>query len=195
MLTLTGPCSHELEIKKSRFVALAAPVATAEAALEFIERNGDPAASHNCWAYKIGQEYRFYDDGEPKGTAGKPILAAIERHGLDAVAVLVTRFFGGIKLGTGGLARAYGGAAAECLRLAGKREIKPMVRARLKVPFELIGMLHPVFDRHGARKQGESFTGEGAVLVVEVASDALHTLRDELRDLSAGRLVLEREAP
>lgn len=194
MLTLIGPGSHQLEIKKSRFIAHAAPVTTAEAALEFVERNGDPAASHNCWAYRIGQEYRFHDDGEPKGTAGKPILAAIERQGLDGVAVLVTRFFGGIKLGAGGLARAYGGAAAECLRVAGKHELKPMVQARLRVPFELLGMIHPVLERHGARKRGESFTGEGAVLVLEVASDALQALRDELRDLSAGRLVLEDEA-
>ena len=88
---------------------------------------GDPQATHNCWAYRIGQQYRFSDDGEPGGTAGRPILQAIEGQGFDQVVVVVTRWYGGIKLGAGGLARAYGGCAAECLRLADR---VPIVESR-----------------------------------------------------------------
>ena len=115
--TLAGPCQHLEEIKKSRFLAQAAPVDTPEQALAFVRQVGDPAATHNCWAYRIGQDYRFNDDGEPGGTAGRPILQAIEGQGIDRAVVVVTRWYGGIKLGAGGLVRAYGGTAAECRTL------------------------------------------------------------------------------
>ena len=104
--TLTAPCAHQEDIKKSRFAAFAAPVSTVDEAMRFFAANSDPEATHNCWAYKIGQEYRFNDDGEPGGTAGRPILQAIEGQGMDRVAVLVVRWFGGVKLGAGGLVRA-----------------------------------------------------------------------------------------
>lgn len=116
--TLTGHCTHEVEIKKSRFLAQAAPVETPEAALAFLDTVRHADANHDCWAYRIGQAYRFNDDGEPSGSAGKPILAAIDGQHLDGVVAVVTRWFGGIKLGIGGLIRAYGGTAAECMRLA-----------------------------------------------------------------------------
>ena len=118
--TLSGPVSLLQEIRKSRFLANAAPVDEPEQALAFLADIGDPLATHNCWAYRIGQQYRFSDDGEPGGTAGRPILQAIEGQGFDRVIVVVTRWYGGIKLGVGGLARAYGGCAAECLRLAAR---------------------------------------------------------------------------
>jgi hypothetical protein len=87
--TLAGPTSHVLEVKHSRFLVHAAPVTTPEAALAFVAEVGDPAATHNCWAYRIGSEYRFNDDGEPAGTAGRPILAAIDGQGLDQVVAVV----------------------------------------------------------------------------------------------------------
>ncbi len=92
-----------------------------------MQQISNTTATHNCWAYRIGQDYRFNDDGEPGGTAGRPILQAIEGQGVDRVVVVVTRWYGGIKLGAGGLARAYGGTAAECLRLA---ERTPLVVMR-----------------------------------------------------------------
>ena len=121
MLTLDVECTFAEEIKKSRFIAHAAPAVSPEEALAFIARRSDPSATHNCWAYRVEQQYRSSDDGEPGGTAGRPILAAIDRAGLDRVAVLVVRHFGGIKLGAGGLSRAYGGVAASCLAKARKR--------------------------------------------------------------------------
>src|SRR3954447_7594427 len=116
--TLAQPVSHTLEVKHSRFIAHAAPIDGAAAALAFLQQVAVADATHNCWAYRHGQDYRSSDDGEPAGTAGRPILAAIDGQGFDRVMVVVTRWFGGIKLGAGGLVRAYGGAAAECLRTA-----------------------------------------------------------------------------
>src|SRR5688500_7406689 len=118
--TLAQAVSISEEIKKSRFLCQAAPVATPEAALEFLAQISDPQATHNCWAYRIGQHYRFSDDGEPVGTAGKPMLQAIDGQGFDQVVAVVTRWYGGIKLGAGGLMRAYGGVTAQCLRLAAR---------------------------------------------------------------------------
>lgn len=122
-LTLIQEATFEEEVRKSRFLALAAPVATVEAALAFIDRVSVPTATHNCWAWKIGNQYRFNDDGEPGGTAGRPILAAIEGQDCDQVVVVVIRWYGGIKLGTGGLVRAYGGCAARCLQQADKQPL------------------------------------------------------------------------
>jgi putative IMPACT (imprinted ancient) family translation regulator len=101
--TLAQPYRHLEAIKKSRFLALAAPVESTEQALAFLREVSDPAATHNCWAWRIGQDYRFNDDGEPGGTAGRPILQAVEGQGIDRVMVVVTRWYGGIKLGAGGL--------------------------------------------------------------------------------------------
>src|SRR5690625_7862489 len=112
--------------------------------MAFIEERSVPDARHNCWAYKIGDNYRFSDDGEPGGTAGRPILQAIEGQECDFVAVLVIRWFGGIKLGTGGLVRASGGAAAECLRTAHKQKYIPTVPTQCFCPYD-------AFDRLNAR--------------------------------------------
>ena len=87
--TLAARCVHAVEIKHSRFIAHAAPVASPQAALDFVAAVSDPAATHNCWAYRVGAQYRFSDDGEPAGTAGRPILAAIDGQGYDRVAVVV----------------------------------------------------------------------------------------------------------
>ncbi|MCU0692466.1 MAG: YigZ family protein, partial [Polyangiaceae bacterium] len=112
MRTLRADAEHECLIKKSRFLARAARADTADEAMAFLQRVRDDTASHNCWAYRIGELYRFSDDGEPGGTAGRPILSAIEGQRVDHVMVVVARHFGGIKLGAGGLVRAYGGTAA-----------------------------------------------------------------------------------
>ena len=134
-LTLADKVVYEEEIQKSRFIAKAAPVASEEEALAFLAENREPEATHNGYAYKIGLLYRFSDDGEPSGTAGKPILHAIEAQGLDRVAVLVVRYFGGVKLGAGGLVRAYGGVAAEALRRAPKVPLVERVELAFLVPF------------------------------------------------------------
>ncbi|MFH7766414.1 IMPACT family protein [Acinetobacter sp. BSP-28] len=121
--TIASSVTFEEDIKKSRFQAIAAPVENEQAVKDFLEVNKDLTTTHQCWAWKIGHHVRFNDDGEPSGTAGRPILATIEGNQLTNIIVLVNRWFGGIKLGTGGLVRAYGGCAGQCLLLAEKIEL------------------------------------------------------------------------
>ena len=148
--TLAAPAAHSLEVRHSRFLAQAAPVTTPEAALAFLAQVMDGDATHNCWAYRIGGDYRSSDDGEPSGTAGRPILAAIDGQGFDRVMVVVTRWYGGIKLGAGGLARAYGGTAAECLRTAPRQPLVAMCTLELHAGFDDIGTVHAALTLHGA---------------------------------------------
>lgn len=186
--TLAAPASHATEVRHSRFLAQAAPVESPEEALAFIARVSDPDATHNCWAWRIGQDCRSSDDGEPAGTAGRPILAAIDGQGYDRVVVVVTRWFGGIKLGAGGLVRAYGGAAAECLRLAPRRPLVAMAELELACPFEELGTVHAALAAHAAEKTGESFDAEGARLRLRLPADQAGPLQARLRDATRDRV-------
>jgi putative IMPACT (imprinted ancient) family translation regulator len=152
-------------------------------------------ATHNCWAYRVGAQYRFNDDGEPSGTAGKPILAAIDGQGLDRVAVVVTRWFGGIKLGAGGLVRAYGGTAAECLRVAERAPIVELERVRVRCDFASAAALHARLAELGASKAGETFDSDGVELMLDLPRDRVESLGVLVRDLTRGRGVVLREAP
>lgn len=126
--TISNSPTYELKIKGSRFIGNAKSISSKEEALEFLEsiRTKYYDATHNCFAYRIGNQgmiYRSGDDGEPSGTAGKPILFAIQKAGLSDIIVTVTRYFGGVKLGIGGLARAYSQTANELLLLATRKEV------------------------------------------------------------------------
>ncbi|XP_072979027.1 uncharacterized protein [Typha angustifolia] len=136
--TLRERARCERETKKSKFIAIAAPVSDERSAHSFLAEVRDPRATHNCWAYK----FRSNDDGEPSGTAGKPIYSAIVSSGVDMVMVVVIRYFGGIKLGTGGLVRAYGGVALECLKGASTCLVKPKAPIGMEVPFDLLGTVY-----------------------------------------------------
>lgn len=188
---LTAPCSHREEIRKSRFLALAAPVATTAEAQAFIAAQRDAGASHNCWAWKIGGEYRFSDDGEPGGTAGRPILAAIEGQDLDRVVVLVIRWYGGIPLGTGGLARAYGGSAAKCLQGGGRQELVPRLRCSGHCGFAELPLLKARLGEFDALLESEAFDAQGANLTLAVPEARLPALQRLLADLSRGRSHLQ----
>lgn len=184
--TLTEPASHEATIKRSRFIAHAQRCQNEDQARDFLARIGDPSATHNCWAWAAGHQYRFDDDGEPGGTAGRPILQAIEAQGMDQVAVVVIRYYGGIKLGTGGLARAYGGTAAECLRTAASEPIIAMARLGCHLPFDAIALFHQLLERHGGSKLAEEYASKGIDLVVELPADAKTGFTQDLRNATAG---------
>ncbi|HBD20183.1 MAG TPA: IMPACT family protein [Arenimonas sp.] len=190
--TLAGPASFELEAKRSRFLARALPVDTPEAALAFLRDIADPQATHNCWAYRVGGQYRSSDDGEPGGSAGRPILAAIEGQGVDQVMVVVTRWYGGTNLGVGGLVRAYGGAAAECLRTAPKRAIVIWCEGELACDFAYSGAVHALLDGLGAVKLPETFDEAGLRLRFRLPASSYDTLAARLRDLSRGSARLHR---
>ncbi len=191
-LRLIEPVTHEAEIKKSRFIARAAPVEDEAAALAFIERVSDPAANHNCWAWLIGDSYRFDDAGEPGGTAGRPILQAIENQGYDRTVVVVTRFFGGIKLGTGGLARAYGGTASEALRTAESAPIVPKVRLRLRLPFEFVDAAHHALSEFNGDKLDEDYAADGVTLIVTIPAASRQAFAEHMRDAARGQVRVAR---
>ena len=169
-------------IKKSRFIARAQRVNSIDSIFLILDKQSDPKASHCCWAYKIGDQYRFNDDGEPAGTAGKPILNAIESLGLDHVLVWVIRYFGGIKLGAGGLTRAYGGSAALCLRSSAKIEIHPRTKLRLQIAFANIGRVYAVMERFKAEKTAEQYLPQGVALELVLEQSLLEAFTDQIRD-------------
>ncbi|CAO2202250.1 unnamed protein product [Urochloa humidicola] len=166
--TLVGRVSCEREIKRSKFIAIAAPVPNERAAMAFLDEVKDPRATHNCWAYKLGEQFRYNDDGEPSSTAGKPIYSAIISSGIDMVMVVVIRYFGGIKLGTGGLVRAYGGVASECLKDAPTHLVKPKARVGMEVPFDLLGTVYHQLQHFQAEdiKQDYDTGKDGTVMVM-----------------------------
>jgi uncharacterized YigZ family protein len=186
--TLATAATHAVEVKHSRFLAHAVPVEDADAALQALAEISVADASHNCWAWRIGGDYRSNDDGEPAGTAGRPILAAIDGQGMDRVVVVVTRWFGGIKLGAGGLVRAYGGAAAECLRRAERVALVEMRELALHAPFEDLGSVHAAMAAAAAEKLSETFDTAGARLLLRLPADGVDALKLRLRDATRNRV-------
>lgn len=185
--TLAGRAQYQEDIRKSRFLALAGPIGSADEAADFLAANRWPDATHHCWAWRLGASYRFNDDGEPGGTAGRPILQAVEGQDCDRVVVLVVRWFGGVKLGTGGLARAYGGVAAQCLRLAGKVELVDEVSVVCDCAFADMARVRVRLEDAGARIEDERFTDVGAVWRLAVARDRQARLESLYTDLTRGQ--------
>jgi uncharacterized YigZ family protein len=192
MRTLAGPATVEVEIKRSRFVAHAARVDDLPATLAFYQAVANPAATHNCWAWKLGQQYRFSDNGEPGSSAGRPILAAIEGKQLDHAMVVVTRYFGGIKLGVGGLVRAYSTAAARCLEVAGAAVVEPRVECSIEAGYEWTGQVYAALESCRAKKLGESYPEGGVRIRASVVESALDDLKRTLRDATRGEARLRK---
>ena len=187
MDTLASKVRHEVEIKHSRFIAQAMPVTSPEQALAFFKEVGDADATHNCWAWRLDGEYRFNDDGEPAGTAGRPILSAIDGQGFDRIAVVVTRWYGGIKLGAGGLVRAYGGTAAECLRTAPRQPLIPMSDLEILFGFEDTGAVHSTLMQFAAEKTSEHFDAAGSTVNVRLPLSEVDRVKVALRNATRDR--------
>ena len=159
--------------------------------MAFIDQHSVVDASHNCWAYRIGNDYRFNDDGEPGGTAGRPILAAIEGQGLDGVVAIVSRWFGGIKLGAGGLMRAYGGCAAECLRNAPRVVLLDLIELEVHCEFAALPILLAHLCDHDASADNPQFDAEGAILRIHLPEARRETFEAYLADLTRGRALVQ----
>lgn len=146
--TIQGENTVEIVIEKSRFIATAINVDSVEQATDFIasKRKRYFDATHNCYAYVIGDKAKFSDDGEPQGTAGMPIYECIKNSKIDHVCVVVTRYFGGIKLGAGGLVRAYSGSCAEALKSATKVNMTDCTLAEVVVDYSLLKGLRKVLN-------------------------------------------------
>lgn len=195
MLTLKTPASFEDHIKKSRFIAHAARVTTQGESLDFYESVADPEATHNCWAWRINFQVRSSDDGEPGGTAGRPMLNVIDRRHLENTMVVVTRYFGGIKLGVGGLVRAYSGTTARCLDRAGVIELFPMAEYVIKAGFEWASSVHIMLDQFSAEKLEENYDDQGLVLTIRCRETDYGKLASGLRDASRGQVQIFKHEP
>ena len=192
MFTLVRTERFEQEIKKSRFLAQAAPADSEEEARRFIAEHSMPDAGHNCWALRVGDVYRFSDDGEPGGTAGLPILQAIEGQDLDRVAVVVSRWFGGILLGAGGLVRAYGGTAASCLKAAEREPIVDYATLSVACAFADEARIRSSLGGFpGTRVETTGFTPEGVRLHVTLPRDRADAFIRLVADISRGQAVVE----
>jgi uncharacterized YigZ family protein len=191
MFTLNRLETFSQDIKKSRFIAVAAPVADEDAAKRFIAEHSDATANHNCWAWRVGQTYRFSDDGEPSGTAGKPILQAIDGQSLDCVVVVVTRWFGGVLLGSGGLMRAYGGTAATCLRSGEKTLVIPTISTEIVCGFSDLALVKSrLLAVPNLKIETETFTADGATLSLLVPVSDASDVAKMVMDLSNGRVTM-----
>lgn len=159
-----APVSSEIIIKHSRFICYISPAASRAEAEAFIDsiRTLHPKANHNCWSYIAGrpedpQGWNCSDDGEPKGTAGQPMLNILRHSGLGEICAVVTRYFGGVKLGTGGLVRAYGQSLNESLQLVSTEEIVPKLDITLRAGYELTGDLEQLISRFNVQVEAREF--------------------------------------
>ncbi|MDQ9011621.1 YigZ family protein [Acinetobacter gerneri] len=187
--TIAETVTYEEEIKKSRFQAIAAVVDSEQAIKDFLLQYKDITTTHQCWAWKLGNQVRFNDDGEPSGTAGRPILATIEGNELTNVIVLVNRWYGGIKLGTGGLVRAYGGTAGQCLLLAEKIELIEKKEVQFSCQFNE----WPIFQYELSQQQieyTEEYTANGVDVVARLQVNQIESLKIKIQDVTRGRQVL-----
>lgn len=184
------------EIKKSRFITFIAHTEGIDAAKAYIQsiKEQFPDARHHCWAFVAGrpddsQQLGFSDDGEPTGTAGKPILAPLLGSGLGEVTAVVVRYFGGIKLGTGGLVRAYGSGVQQALKLLPTKTKVPQLRFSVACEYSLVSLLEQVVEQY----QGQVLSSEYTDKVTFVFSlPAVHSdeVEVKLRDISRGSMQL-----
>jgi uncharacterized YigZ family protein len=194
--TVDAAVHHETErIKGSRFLADVFPAATQQEVAEVLEgiQRQQPKASHHCYAYRLGAEgsnFRVQDHGEPTGSAGRPILQQIDALELTDLGVVVTRYFGGTKLGVGGLMRAYGGAAAAALQQA-RIVVRTLHRQlQLHYPYDCERLVQTVLSAYQLRSNGAEYSTE-VRLQVAVPLKIVEELSLALRDRTAGRIRVE----
>lgn len=192
--TVKGRGEHEINIQKSRFIAHIARAQTEEEAQEFIQeikkRHWD--ATHNCSAYLIGEHdliQKANDDGEPSGTAGVPMLEVLKKKQLKDTAVVVTRYFGGIKLGAGGLIRAYGKAVSEGLKATGLVERTLMTIMHTKIDYTWLGKLENEL-RSSDYLLKEIRYAEQVEIETYVESSAIHNFEEWITEMTNGQAAL-----
>jgi uncharacterized YigZ family protein len=195
ILTLSRPAQAQCIIKKSRFIGEALPCSSEEEAQTMLKeiKKREEGANHYCWGYVLGlsgEQARYHDDGEPRGTAGLPILDVIRKKGLTQTLVVVTRYFGGIKLGTGGLVRAYTEAAAAALDRAGSHILKEMYLCRINIPYSS----HDALERYLAETQRiieEHTFSQSVSLTLWIPKEEYSGFSGTVADISQGKAVLD----
>ncbi|SFO75660.1 uncharacterized protein, YigZ family [Actinomadura madurae] len=191
--------SRELEIRRSRFVCTLARAADEAEATAFVaaHRRAHRDATHNCTAYVVGEHgeiTRSSDDGEPAGTAGVPMLEVLTRRGLTGTVAVVTRYFGGVKLGAGGLVRAYSQAVADTIDAVGVVELRPVVTVTVGVEHALAGRFLGDLHSSGHQPAGVRY-GAGVEADVAVPVPELEAFEAWAAQVTAGRASVRRGAP
>lgn len=195
-LSVQKPATAEIVIQKSRFICSVMPVNGEEEAKNFVSsiRAKYPDATHNCYAY-IADEGGFYvkfsDDGEPQGTAGMPMLEVLKNRKLYKVATVVTRYFGGVKLGAGGLVRAYSESVCEGLNLAGIIEYVSSQVIKIEVSFSLYPKILKYFNGITNNVLETDFLGDGVTITFAVPFNETERVKTCLLDLSSGKVNIE----
>lgn len=192
--TVYDYATGEVSVKKSRFIASIYPISTEEEALRYIDqvKKEHPAARHNCYAYVIGrknEQKRLSDDGEPAKTAGMPIMDLIIQENLRNILIVVTRYFGGTLLGTGGLVHAYQSAAKEGLLNAKIIEKLPCIKSELQIDYTLTGKLKYTIAQMGIFLLKEEYLDK-VTLTLLIPVDAFTAFQQSLVELTAGKLNL-----
>jgi uncharacterized YigZ family protein len=188
--SLASPAQFELIVKKSRFIACVEPIPGREQALARIAQLKDehPDAAHVCWALLAGGQSAANDDGEPGGTAGRPMLEVLRHQDLQGVMASVVRYFGGIKLGAGGLVRAYTDAVAQALLSAEKILLTKKIQMTCSVPYALEGMVRRELELAQAALLVVSH-GSVVTLTLELPENAVPKLTKRLNEAGMGRLA------
>lgn len=194
--SILAPVATELKVKDSRFIAfLCAAESRQQAETRLAERLRQyPDATHHCYAFRIGFDNQLIakssDAGEPAGTAGRPILQALERRHLTNLVAVVTRYFGGTKLGTGGLVRAYSSATVAAIASADLAEIFPKQKLRLRYAYAQTAAIQKILRLLQAESLRQDY-GAAIVQVVEIRAARMDETQRLLRDACAGKIVIE----
>ena len=188
-ISIANEFRHEYVVEKSRFITTVYPCSTEEEAQAFIGRINKEFwdARHNCTAFALGpkqEQQRSSDNGEPSGTAGKPMLEVLKKTGITNIAVVVTRYSGGIKLGAGGLIRAYSHSVAETLRLAPKELHTIRTELQTTIDYALYGAVERYLQ--DAQLHYEASFGELITLTILVAPNDVERIQKEPQDMSHG---------
>ncbi|MCL9777037.1 YigZ family protein [Vibrio methylphosphonaticus] len=186
----------EEEIKKSVFITKISHTPSIDEAKAFVNqvKTQHSSARHNCWGFVAGRPedsmmWGFSDDGEPSGTAGKPILAQLSGSGIGELTAVVTRYSGGIKLGTGGLVRAYGGGVQQALKLIQTIEKKITTRLRVELDYGFIAIAQSEFSKFGALEVASDYS-EKVVLIVEVEVNQVDALTLSIINKSGAKAMV-----
>ena len=193
--TVAGAASAQQEIERSKFIAYIAPVSSKEEGDAFVAeiRSKHKDATHNVPAMVIGDNMQVQwasDDGEPQGTSGAPMVQYLVKEGLTNVVLVVTRYFGGIKLGTGGLVRAYTGSAKQAVEAAGIREAREMVRLTVSFAYPHLALIERLLEEGAHCCEDKQFAAD-VTMVIATDKEREEDLLERLRGITKGDLRIK----
>ena len=188
--TIFSSVDYELVIKKSRFIACIQPVADRASAQAVVQQlwAQHPDATHICWALLAGGQSAAVDDGEPSGTAGRPMLEVLRHHDLEGVLATVVRYFGGVKLGAGGLVRAYTDAVAKALQRAEKVPLRRLCTQQCAVPYAMEGWMRRQLEQSAAVLLAVEHQTQ-VKMQWQIAEDAMQSLTARINEAGQGRVA------